>query len=518
MQRLLLCPVALLTSVLTFSLLSATETPLDKAACPVTGKPVDSQIHAAYKSARVYFVDVAARDEFEQSQLKFAAKANHQLVVTGQAHQVRCPLTGDEPDGEQTVEIAGATVAFRSRGYQRRITDADETKRLAIVFNDRAFAKGFEVNDKDKATAQERNSGQPTEQEIARGIEVQERHTAQLMRIEGVHGTAVGLDAQGRVAVKVYAEQAGVKVPAELEGVPVSVEVTGKIKSLQRFGRGKLPDNRPKKPRTPKTPPDDPVTPPDPPPSPPSPPLPPTPPSNPAPPTTPPAAPKVDPRGRFERPVPIGVSTGNITSCSSGTISCRVKKNGQVYALSNNHVMALTNSSADGTAIVQPGKADTGCRTLSGDQIGTLEEFKLIFFGGTTNVVDAALARVTPEKVGNSTPSDGYGTPSSTIKDAKLGDQVQKYGRTSGLTRGTVNGINATVLVDYGSGTATFAKQVIVRGTGRTFLQAGDSGSLLVTDPGKNPCGLLFAGGDDIAVANPIRDVLSTFGVTVDGD
>jgi hypothetical protein len=54
--------------------------------------------------------------------------------------------------------------------------------------------------------------------------------------------------------------------------------------------------------------------------------------------------------------------------------------------------------------------------------------------------------------------------------------------------------------------------------TNTKFIGAGDSGSLLVTNPGKNPVGLLFAGTSDgkLAVANPIEAVLDSFGVTVD--
>ena len=52
----------------------------------------------------------------------------------------------------------------------------------------------------------------------------------------------------------------------------------------------------------------------------------------------------------------------------------------------------------------------------------------------------------------------------------------------------------------------------------QAFIQAGDSGSLLVTSS-RNPVGLLFAGNQDgrLAVANRIQDVLQAFGVSVDG-
>ncbi|MHC4622237.1 MAG: hypothetical protein ACYTEQ_31270, partial [Planctomycetota bacterium] len=53
----------------------------------------------------------------------------------------------------------------------------------------------------------------------------------------------------------------------------------------------------------------------------------------------------VDPTARLDRPVPIGVSTGH-PNITAGTIGCRVRKNGEVYALSNNHVYADENNAS----------------------------------------------------------------------------------------------------------------------------------------------------------------------------
>ena len=41
-----------------------------------------------------------------------------------------------------------------------------------------------------------------------------------------------------------------------------------------------------------------------------------------------------------------------------------------------------------------------------------------------------------------------------------------------------------------------FVDQVVI--SGRKFIKSGDSGSLLVTDPGRESVGLLFAGGEQI--------------------
>lgn len=235
----------------------------------------------------------------------------------------------------------------------------------------------------------------------------------------------------------------------------------------------------------------------------------------------------LDPTSRWPRPVPIGVSTGH-PLITAGTIGCRViKADSIVYALSNNHVYANSNLATIGDNVLQPGPFDGG--TNPADKIGTLADFEPIeFLTGSepepTNTIDAAIAEIIIDvvggvdipRVGNATPSDGYDTPKSTPAAPEVGMTVMKYGRTTGLTHGWVDGINATVRVRYKSGIARFVSQILIRPGG--FSKGGDSGSLVITDPGKNPVGLLFAGGRGITIANPIDAVLDAFDVTVDGE
>jgi len=223
--------------------------------------------------------------------------------------------------------------------------------------------------------------------------------------------------------------------------------------------------------------------------------------------------------------VPIGVSTGNAGECSAGTIGARLTWNGNIgierRALSNNHVYALENTASSGSNIVQPGLYDTGCAFDPNNIIGTLDAYQPINFNcdcqvfcvcdsAKDNTIDAASGLCSTETLGNATPPDGYGAPSSATVSAYVGQLVQKYGRTTELTRGRVDGINATVIVSYSSGYARFRDQIIVKAR-RSFIRPGDSGSLLVTDPSKNPVGLLFAGNSSgkTAIANRIDSVLS---------
>src|SRR2546427_175079 len=58
------------------------------------------------------------------------------------------------------------------------------------------------------------------------------------------------------------------------------------------------------------------------------------------------------------RPAPCGVSIGNCNRIMAGTLGCLVARNNQLFVLSNNHVMALVNTSPLNAGIPQPGRLD----------------------------------------------------------------------------------------------------------------------------------------------------------------
>jgi len=311
---------------------------------------------------------------------------------------------------------------------------------------------------------------------LDRAIAAQEAHNPQLLSVPGVVGTAVGLNGEGEAAVKIYTGRAGIAgLPKSLDGIPVEVQVTGKVLAL----KGPPPGKGPKK-------------------------------------TGP------SPTDRWPRPVPIGISTGNANECSAGTIAARVRDtSGNVYALSNNHVYARENSASPGEEVLQPGLYDTGCVYDPNNVLGNLFAFQELLFNNdlaNPNIMDAAIALTDTGTLKNETPPNGYGKPSSATQAATVDLAVQKYGRTTGLTSGKITAINWTGWVSYDSGSALFADQIVVEGR-KPFLKAGDSGSLLVTQAGNNPVGLLFAGNRNgkMAIASPIGPILERFGVTIDG-
>jgi len=224
------------------------------------------------------------------------------------------------------------------------------------------------------------------------------------------------------------------------------------------------------------------------------------------------------------RPIQLGTSGGNIKDrsmafCCSGTLGALVTKGDVKYILSNNHVLARTNKASVGDDIIQPGLIDQSpaCFQDVVDAVADLSQWQTIsFLKGTTNVVDAAIAKVRAGMVTDGSILD-IGTVSSTPATAAINMSVQKSGRTTGLTAGTILATNVTISVKYGSvcgggkGTARFTNQIRIGYA--NFSAGGDSGSLIVTNGNgtPQPVGLLFAGSSTDTFANPIQDVLAAF-------
>jgi hypothetical protein len=140
--------------------------------------------------------------------------------------------------------------------------------------------------------------------------------------------------------------------------------------------------------------------------------------------------------------------------------------------------------------------------------------------------VDCSIAQVRSGMVRTDGSILEIGTISSSTVGASVGQAVKKSGRTTGLTRSSISGLNATINVGYedecagNSFTKQFTGQIVVSNNGSRFLNSGDSGSLMVEDVTTNPraVGLLYAGSSSTAVANPIGQVLSYLGATMVGN
>ena len=330
------------------------------------------------------------------------------------------------------------------------------------------------------AVAQQREAPEQvvTRAELRSTIATQEQYHSALTLLRNVIGTGVSADAGGRGVIKIYASSSAVRgVPTQLDGVPVIVEVTGPFVAFQGQGNGNGNGNG----------------------------------------KGGGGGPAFDRTGRY-RPAPIGVSTGH-PDITAGTIGARVTDGVNVYALSNNHVYANLNAADVGDNVLQPGTFDGGVDT--GDAFATLWDFGVLGFDiFEVNVVDAAIALSSPSELSNATPPDGYGVPRVETIPAAVGLRVMKYGRTTGLTKARISDINVFTIVQYGPDFFLWFDQQILIG-GVNFSAGGDSGSLVVGAQGANarkPVGLLFAGGFNSTLANPIDAVLAELGVRIDGE
>lgn len=251
------------------------------------------------------------------------------------------------------------------------------------------------------------------------------------------------------------------------------------------------------------------------------------------------------------RPASPGVSIGHYL-ISAGTFGAVVYDlaTGQPLILSNNHILANGSATGQqraqkGDPILQPGPYDGG--TVENDLIGHLERYVPLQMGasdtssllsqllinkfggvfhalqrliprgnsfsgrkglpGGENVIDCAVAvpvndRLIDERILSIGRVRG-------VRNPEVGDLLMKSGRTTGITRGRVRTVDATLNVEMGDGNqAVFRDQIVVD----LLSEGGDSGSLIL-DRNHNACGLLFAGSDEVTVCNPIQPVLDALHV-----
>jgi len=118
--------------------------------CPVSGKLASKEFTAEYKGGTVLFCCPKCPGAFKAKTDKFAAKANHQLVLTGQAKQVKCPIAGRALNPKTAIQVAGAEVAFCCNGCKGRAEGMKEAKQITVLFGDKAFDKAFKVDAKKK--------------------------------------------------------------------------------------------------------------------------------------------------------------------------------------------------------------------------------------------------------------------------------------------------------------------------------------------------------------------------------
>jgi hypothetical protein len=244
---------------------------------------------------------------------------------------------------------------------------------------------------------------------------------------------------------------------------------------------------------------------------------------------------------RRSRPLRGGSSIGPSNQQIFGTLGIGLtRNNNRAYILSCDHVIGISNFQAAGP-IVQPSLADGG--DAATDVVADLSNFIALDFGFTTitifgititipnrNFADAAIAQVRQ----NAPFDNGYNVANREIhwlgypkltralrwtfqkESSLLNRRVCKMGRTTEFTVGKIDSLwRDTFVGPYPNGqNAWFEDQIVIAGEGPfagAFLEAGDSGSLLLDFDTSEPIGLLFAAvnGGSTALANRLDRVMS---------
>jgi hypothetical protein len=226
--------------------------------------------------------------------------------------------------------------------------------------------------------------------------------------------------------------------------------------------------------------------------------------------------------------VSIGPCRGSDTSINCGTLGAIVLDNvtNAPLALGCGHAMSCSNQgegSEDATCYVtQPSLEDGG--TCPASIIG---ELKKATIGNAVDCAVATIATATSStdcyEVLNFQSLNGTGA-------ASIGRSVYKFGRTTGVTYGTVDTVDLTIKLDFSQGQklVTLSEQIGIlvkeqqqeAAGDHLFVRRGDSGALVIDDNTHDVIGLL-CGMDKsgiYGVANPIEQVMGALGVSMIGE
>jgi hypothetical protein len=322
-------------------------------------------------------------------------------------------------------------------------------------------------------------------------MSVQNEHTPGLMSLPEILGTAVGQDVDGEITLVVFVNAEASNhgevmraMPRGINGVRVSAQLTDRFRAVAGKPGG--------------------------------------------------GGGGVSHTAKQTPPIQLGTSGGwgyDLANgyCCGGTLGSLIQVNSVQYILSNYHVFESDIVSGGngivattGDNIIQPGLIDVGCSAAKAQNVAAL--LKVSSLPG--NNVDCSVAQVIPGMVSLEGAILEIGTISATTLGASINKAVKKSGRTSGLTRSKISGLNATISVAYDNEcaggaafTKTFTGQIVISNPRSSFLAGGDSGSLMVEDVTTSPraIGLLYAGSSTTAVANPIDEVLAFLGPAVGG-
>lgn len=226
-----------------------------------------------------------------------------------------------------------------------------------------------------------------------------------------------------------------------------------------------------------------------------------------------------------------GSSIGMGGGMGAGTFGALIRIDGDLFGLTNNHVIGRCSYAEGGHPVLSPGNLDINPNFLVHPfTIGVFERSAPMLNGSPATVpvsgnLDASIMRIVDETKVSAMQGTSYPTPSS-VSPITDGMKVQKVGRTTGHTYGVVSGkIAGFQSVTYAvpelqqQFSVFFSEAWIVEGVDGPFSDGGDSGSLVVaTLPSgeMTAIGLIFAGNGSISLVVPLDLIIARFGATIE--
>ena len=108
--------------------------------CPISGGPVKATNFITYKTKKVYFCCKNCPKAFESDTAQYLPRVLHQLVLSGQAVQVGCPMSGKPVNDATIVEFAGVKAGFCCDGCKGKFGSASDEEKLAALFGEASKA------------------------------------------------------------------------------------------------------------------------------------------------------------------------------------------------------------------------------------------------------------------------------------------------------------------------------------------------------------------------------------------
>lgn len=212
------------------------------------------------------------------------------------------------------------------------------------------------------------------------------------------------------------------------------------------------------------------------------------------------------------RPVVAGVSIGHY-KVTAGTLTGYAEYNGEIVGLSCNHVIALNYLSirigVKGDSILQPGPHDGG--RPDRDTIGYLEKWDSLENEAHT---DSAIFRLAENVEHKPDEIYGVGKPRE-VTEPRPGMEVVKSGRTTGVTYGVIESIDASIKMYYTETEYAILHEQIVAYSPATISAPGDSGSWVGDTVFHRTVGMLIGGSVDYkrAVITPMKKIERRLGI-----